>query len=166
MGTDTPFFIFQSLGIFAVLLFIILPVAVAVIFFIAAADINKIKKLKMENDALLLSRLERIEKSIEEIRKLANIGFTPPAPAVSSVREKAIWFPPFYGIGFYLRNISSPTCGHGPRSRSQDRRRPPPHSGIPGSCPPSSGSHNLSAPSGPCRPAAEWPPDSPVPSDP
>ena len=90
MGTDTPFFIFQSLGIFAVLLFIILPVAVAVIFFIAAADINKIKKLKMENDALLLSRLERIEKSIEEIRKLANIGITPPAPAVSSVREKAL----------------------------------------------------------------------------
>ena len=90
MGTDTPFFIFQSLGIFAVLLFIILPVAVAVIFFIAAADINKIKKLKMENDALLLSRLGRIEKSIEEIRKLANIGFTPPAPAVSSVREKAL----------------------------------------------------------------------------
>lgn len=90
MGTDTPFFIFQSLGIFAVLLFIILPVAVAVIFFIAAADINKIKKLKMENDALLLSRLERIEKSIEEIRKLANIGITPPVPAVSSVREKAL----------------------------------------------------------------------------
>lgn len=90
MGTDTPFFIFQSLGIFAVLLFIILPVAVAVIFFIAAADINKIKKLKMENDALLLFRLERIEKSIEEIRKLANIGITPPAPAVSSVREKAL----------------------------------------------------------------------------
>lgn len=90
MGTDTPFFIFQSLGIFAVMLFIILPVAVAVIFFIAAADINKIKKLKMENDALLLSRLERIEKSIEEIRKLANIGITPPAPAVSSVREKAL----------------------------------------------------------------------------
>ena len=90
MGTDTPFFIFQSLGIFAVLLFIILPVAVAVIFFIAAADINKIKKLKMENDALLLFCLERIEKSIEEIRKLANIGFTPPAPAVSSVREKAL----------------------------------------------------------------------------
>lgn len=90
MGTDTPFFIFQSLGIFAVLLFIILPVAVAVIFFIAAADINKIKKLKIENDALLLSRLERIEKSIEEIRKLANIGITPPAPAVSSVREKAL----------------------------------------------------------------------------
>lgn len=90
MGTDTPFFIFQSLGIFAVLLFIILPVAVAVIFFIAAADINKIKKLKMENDALLLSRLERIEKSIEEIRKLTNIGITPPAPAVSSVREKAL----------------------------------------------------------------------------
>ena len=90
MGTDTPFFIFQSLGIFAVLLFIILPVAVAVIFFIAAADINKIKKLKMENDALFLSRLERIEKSIEEIRKLANIGITPPAPAVSSVREKAL----------------------------------------------------------------------------
>ncbi|MBO8438778.1 MAG: hypothetical protein IAC54_07780 [Bacteroidetes bacterium] len=78
------------MGIFAVLLFIILPVAVAVIFFIAAADINKIKKLKMENDALLLSRLERIEKSIEEIRKLANIEFTPPAPAVSSVREKAL----------------------------------------------------------------------------
>lgn len=72
------------------MLFIILPVAVAVIFFIAAADINKIKKLKMENDALLLSRLERIEKSIEEIRKLANIGITPPAPAVSSVREKAL----------------------------------------------------------------------------
>lgn len=90
MGTDTPFFIFQSLGIFAVLLFIILPVAVAVIFFIAAADINKIKKLKMENDALLLSRLERIEKSIEEIRKLANIGITPPAPAASSVREKTL----------------------------------------------------------------------------
>lgn len=90
MGTDTPFFIFQSLGIFAVLLFIILPVAVAVIFFIAAADINKIKNLKMENDALLLFRLERIEKSIEEIRKLANIGITPPAPAVSSVREKAL----------------------------------------------------------------------------
>ena len=90
MGTDTPFFIFQSLGIFAVLLFIILPVAVAVIFFIAAADINKIKKLKMENDALLLSRLERIEKSIEEIRKLANIGITPPVPAVSSVGEKAL----------------------------------------------------------------------------
>ena len=90
MGTDTPFFIFQSLGIFAVLSFIILPVVVAVIFFIAAADINKIKKLKMENDALLLSRLERIEKSIEEIRKLANIGITPPAPAVSSVREKAL----------------------------------------------------------------------------
>ena len=44
----------------------------------------------MENDALLLSRLERIEKSIEEIRKLANIGITPPAPAVSSVREKAL----------------------------------------------------------------------------
>lgn len=72
------------------MLFIILPVAVAVIFFIAAADINKIKKLKMENDALLLSRLERIEKSIEEIRKLANIGITPPAPAVPSVREKAL----------------------------------------------------------------------------
>lgn len=72
------------------MLFIILPVAVAVIFFIAAADINKIKKLKMENDALLLSRLERIEKSIEEIRKLANIGITPPAPAVSSVSEKAL----------------------------------------------------------------------------
>lgn len=93
MGTDTPFFIFQSLGIFAVMLFIILPVAVAVIFFIAAADINKIKKLKMENDVLILSRLERIEKSIEEIRKLANIGVTPLAPIASPsspVRGKTV----------------------------------------------------------------------------
>lgn len=69
------------------MLFIILPVAVAVIFFIAAADINKIKKLKIESDALILSRLERIEKAVEELRKsLAD----KPAQSAHPVADKSL----------------------------------------------------------------------------
>lgn len=81
MYSDTPFFIFQSLGVVAVLLFFALPVVMAVVLFVISSDIKKIKRHRTETDIMILSRLERIEKSLDGIRKSPNVNPAPPVPA-------------------------------------------------------------------------------------
>lgn len=70
MDTDTPFFIFQNMGIVAFLLFFIIPIIVLVKFFILSSDVSRLRKQKSETDILILNRLEKIEKSLREIRDL------------------------------------------------------------------------------------------------
>lgn len=88
MDTDTPFFIFQNMGIVAFLLFFIIPIIVLVKFFIISSDVSKLRKQKSETDILILSRLEKIEKSLHEIRDLYISNTSAPRPASAGTRTE------------------------------------------------------------------------------